>query len=139
MPADWAIDYEAVERAKDTLEIELPTYFYIRKMKYWSGGCTHVPDEFDNLSYHVITIDSILDRKEASKCIWHELTHAWQCESLGQFMYDWTWHQHCRELGIETSGGRAKVYTPEYDLLPLEQEAAANEIKYNRRKLTKEN
>lgn len=84
---NWKIDQEALEKAKDILGIDCPVLVRVSKLpavgKYhglmrW-GPCSDV--RLDQPTHH-ISLDEGLGPIIANTALWHELTHAAQCEDF---------------------------------------------------------
>lgn len=117
--ARWRVDEAALERACATLGVRRPVTVLATSQRFTSGRYLGVRD-----GRHRITLRARLTVVEASRTLWHELTHALQRERYScDFLY---FCDYTRELARPRRLGRAHTVDPLYDLNPFEVEAEAN-------------
>ncbi len=77
MKRQWYFDKKALKFAENKFHLKKPVHYRaVRDRPLYDGTY-----EYDILNdSHKILIDQNLDPIEANRCIWHELTHAMQCE-----------------------------------------------------------
>jgi hypothetical protein len=127
----YAIDQQAVERARQELGIRAPVHVLFRAFRVLDGRYTGLKG-----GRHVITLSSDLPQRLASRTLWHELEHARQSQELGG-------HKQFRErvrLESRAAGWPARrglLRGWRYNRMPLERQAIRVERRYRRRRLTK--
>ena len=132
---DWSLDRDAIERARQKLGVENLVLTEIEKdtTEYW-GRLECDPTS----TVHTVRITSDLGAHEASKTIWHELTHALQIErdfDSNVYYFDAVWFTEMERLGVyinrtPTCKVGDKGYYKwliDYYKNPLEHEARHNE------------
>lgn len=95
--AGWVLDQDAIIRAMDLLEIELPVHIRFMTGKYRRGSIQNTGDN----TRHKMTIDQNKPIESANRTLWHELTHAMQAErysrktgrSITEWFYDYTYNR----------------------------------------------
>lgn len=117
--ARWRVDDDALERACTVLGVRRPVTVLATSQRHTSGRYLGMRG-----GRHRITLRARLTVVEASRTLWHELTHALQRERYScDFLY---FCDYSRELSRPRSLGRAHTVDPLYDLSPFEVEAEAN-------------
>lgn len=115
-PARWEIDRTALKRACAMLGITWEVKITRTTARGRTGSWTMSPERH-TAKVHRITANKLSDLETANRTLWHELTHAAQCERVGG-----TWAQyfahHRREHGYP------------YTIRPCEVEARANAEQY---------
>ena len=128
------IDPLQITDAEEILGLEHPVYVQIRKAKHFAGkyiglqdhphsGCAPFPG---GKVHHVILINP--RGPDASNTLWHELTHALQCERDFDSDFHALAKKHTadsRAVGASSSIKSASV-SKRYQNTPLEKEAIEN-------------
>lgn len=123
----YVVDYDAVNEARDILGLEDEVEIWWRYMRCTSGRYHYRPN-----GKHRITIADAhrFMPSTASKVGWHELTHALQCERLGETMMGIQYWAEMDELGIPRSSiQHGNVPDERMRQMPMEAEAIANEVR----------
>lgn len=85
-------------------------------------------DDLNNFMYHYITVSARLTADQASRVLWHELTHAYQYESIPDYR-----DQYEREMAqAKVAAARSGVpISKVYKMISFEQQAIANETNHD--------
>lgn len=117
----WALDEVGVGVACAHLNVRWPVEITQAEPEWWNPalGSYHARSHDRR---HIITIVPGIPADLASACIWHELTHALQCERHGGSPLDW--HAAIKDSynPVRRAGGDA------YLTHPIEAEAFANMV-----------
>lgn len=127
----WRVDADAVNRAREILGIILPVRITAVSKdnpigEYFAPIVTRdkMRSESSKFAYHPIKIAKRLSAEAASRCIWHEMTHAAQWEHEPAF------EEQYRLLEAEARRLAERMgvnFLEAYRMIPFELEAKANE------------
>lgn len=144
--APWRVNDENLDKARTHLGIGAPVVVRrsaTRKLlgryhgvKLLDGHPTDLDEimsmtdeELNNFMYHYITVAARLTVEQASRVIWHELTHAMQYQNIPDYT-----ERYARELrDAKRAAARSGLpLSHVYRMISFEREASANELNHNK-------
>jgi hypothetical protein len=132
MTSRFDVDDAAVAQASQQLGVTLPVRVFKRRYAHATGNYLGIRD-----GAHRIGVHCELASAEASRVLWHELTHAAQAERLGgSDAFDRRRNDEVHAAGL-TRQDAARAEGARYEQMPLEREALANERRHRQLHLTR--
>lgn len=119
----WRPDKAAIDRARKILGVTLEVRV-ITTDRDDPIGRYYEPVVAKGNPYHPIDIARRLSVESASRCLWHELTHAAQWEANPDFVED---YGILEQEAIKLAEKMNIPYAQAYRMIPFELEAKANE------------
>lgn len=119
---DYSFDVINLDAAKEHLGLKWPVD--ISKTGYSASGGCYLCHKENRFKRHSIQVHHKLPSGYASMTLWHELTHAKQCEESGLTPYNWF------DLIKETQGYSVFLTEEEYCQIPIEKEAYASAVNH---------
>jgi hypothetical protein len=122
----FRVDTDAMDQASAALGLLLDVRVFVRRYEYPSGRYIGVRG-----GVHHIGVDRDLSAPDASRTLWHELTHALQAERLGGHKaFERQWWAEMREIGLSRRQA-SRASGRRYRRTALEAEAARNERRHS--------
>jgi hypothetical protein len=132
MTCRFDVDDAAVDQARQQLGVRLAVRVLKRRYVHKTGRYIGI-----RCGVHYIGVDVGLSPAEASRVVWHELTHAAQAERYGGLRaFDRQWFAEMQQVGISRVQA-TRAQGRRYDSTPLEREASANERHHRKLRLTR--
>lgn len=139
----WIIDKKALTRACRVMGLKSPVFVVMDAglencSGMFSSDCYEYEYEGRLIERHLIRILPSLSMREATKTLWHELTHCQQAEKHG-----WDWEPIYEEeaLAVGADIHATRLFTRKekerYVQIGFEAEAYTMEEKYQHRRLVK--
>ncbi|MEA2493269.1 MAG: hypothetical protein QOJ29_1180 [Thermoleophilaceae bacterium] len=130
--ARFSVAHDSVQQAAHMLGLTHRVRVYVRRYEWLGGRYIALVD-----GEHRIGVASDLSAREASRALWHELTHARQVEQLGGAEeFSTRWWREMSELGL-TRVEAALADSRRYRSAPLEAEAKVGERNHRRLSLAR--